>query len=241
MRRPIIVLMSTLLLQACGGPGSVVPQSSLSSADKVMDAAMQAAMPDVALRLATEQVTQNPQNAEALARQGDAYRAMGQDAAAQGAYARAVVIDPSLQRAQLGLGALLLHRDPAQAEAAFRRVLAASAQNPQALTGLGIARDLQNDHEGAQASYRAALAMAPDLRAAQVDLGLSLALSGHGGDGVTLLRPLASAPQADRLTRDNLAFALASTGQSAEAASILHEEMPDDAAARTLAFYHTLF
>ncbi len=232
------------LLAACSGsfvgPGAGQVASS-SSVDKVMDAAMQASMPDVALRVASEQVDRNPKDAMALARQGDAYRALGRDAAAESSYGKALALAADNTRAQIGLGTLLLHRDPVRAEAAFRRVIAAQPQNPTALTGLGIARDLQGDHAQAQASYRAALALQSDLRAAQVDLGLSLALSGHSSDALGLLRPVADESRNDRRVRDNLAFALAASGRVEDARHILGEEMSDDDATRALAGYRQLY
>ena len=48
-----------------------------------------------------------------------------------------------------------------------------------ALNDLGIARDLQGRHTDAQTAYRSALGVDPDMRAAQVNLALSLAMSGQ--------------------------------------------------------------
>ena len=235
----IVPLAMLLALAACsqGGGGQVVNSNSI---DRVMDAAMQADMPDVALRVANGQLERNPKDPAALVRQGDAYRAMGRASSAEASYGRALAIAPEDVRAQLGLGTLLLHRDPQRAEAAFRRVLDRQAQNPAALTGLGVALDLQGDHAQAQASYRRALTLQPDLRAAQVDLGLSLALSGKAGEAVSLLTPAASEPQSTRQAKDNLAFALAASGRTEEARRILGEEMSDEDASRALAGYRQL-
>ena len=69
------------------------------------------------------------------------------------------------------------------------------------MTDLGIALDLQERHAEAQAAYRQALDAAPDLDAARVDLGLSLALSGDGAAGAQVLRPLAASADARAASR----------------------------------------
>lgn len=78
----------------------------------------------------------------------------------------------------MALGRRLLHSDPAQAERIFLKVAARSPNNAAALNDLGIARDMLGRRREAQAAYRAALAVSPDLRAASINLALSLALEG---------------------------------------------------------------
>ncbi len=232
--------IALLFLVGCAG-NSPRPVSNQQTVDKVLDAAIQANLPDVALRISSEQVDRNPNDATALVRQASAYRAMGRDTAAEAAYIRALAINPDNAPAQLGIGTLKLHSDPAAAETAFRRVLARQAQNPVALTGLGIARDLQGDHQAAQTAYHAALAAQPDLRAAQINLGLSLALSGKSAEAVGLLQSAADEPQATRRERDDLAVAMVGAGRIEEARRILGEEMSDEDARRTIAAYRMLF
>jgi len=238
--RALIFSAALIALAGCAASPSRSVASN-SSVDKVLEAAMQANMPDVALRMATEQVERNPQDSTALTREADAYRAMGRDAAAEAAYRRALIISPENSRAQLGLGSALLHRDPAAAEVAFRQVLTHQPQNPTALTGLGVSQDLRGDHRAAQTSYRAALAAQPDLRAAQIDLGLSLALSGQSNEALALLQPAAGDPQTTRRERDDLAVAMAAAGRTDEARRILGEEMSNEDASTTLAAYRQLF
>nr|WP_294505529.1 tetratricopeptide repeat protein [uncultured Rhodopila sp.] len=204
------------------------------------DAAMQAGMPDVALRVASGDVGKNPQNAAALAQQGDAYRTLGRVTEAEASYSRAIAIDPKNMRGQTGLGLLLLKTDPARAEASFSRVVAQTPGQDVALNGLGIARDLQGDHAKAQLAYRMALATGGDSRSAQVNLGLSLALSGDSAGAIAILAPLAAEPQAERRIKDDLAVALVAAGRTEEARTILREEMSDDDSAKTVAAYRSL-
>jgi Flp pilus assembly protein TadD len=244
--RPRLTLLLLFTLSACGvfgGRGDGVDGSAASvahSSDRIIDAAMRASMPDVALRVANEQLQADPHDASAFVRQGDAYRAMGRSQEAEASYSQALAILPGEPRAGIGKGMIMLRRDPAGAAAAFRLVLALHPRDVQALTGQGVAFDLLGEHAKAQASYRDALAAQPGLRAATADLGLSLALSGDTAAALALLQPLANDGTASRRERDNLAVALQLAGREAEARRILREEMSDADASATLASYRQL-
>ncbi len=97
-----------------------------------------------------------------------------------------------------------------------------------ALNDLGIARDLQGRHTDAQTAYRSALGVDPDMRAAQVNLALSLAMSGQSRDAVQLLRPLASKPDASPQVRHDMAAVLAMSGSRTEAEQILSKDLPPE-------------
>jgi Flp pilus assembly protein TadD len=237
--RPLCLLLA-VTLAACTTKAPRPPAVGDKSM-RIGEAAMDAGMPEVALRVAAEDLGRNPLNAAALAQQGDAYRTLGRVTAAEASYARTLGIDPNNTRARTGQAMLLLRKDPAQAEASFARVVAQAPGQVAALIGLGVARDLMGRHAEAQATYRQALAVSPDNRAVQADLGLSLALSGDSAGAIAILRPLAAEPQAERRVKDNLAVALAAAGRTDEARSILREEMSDDDAGRTVAAYRSLF
>lgn len=76
-------------------------------------------------------------------------------------------------------GRMLLMTDPAGAAKLLSAAIASSPNDPVALGDLGIAFDLLGKHADAQVAYRHALAVKPNLRAARVNLALSLALDGH--------------------------------------------------------------
>lgn len=109
-----------------------------------------------------------------------------------------------------------------------------------ALNDLGIALDLQDRHEEAQGVYQSALAQHPGMHAAQVNLGLSLALAGATDRALTILRPLADDPAADGKVRDDLAVALTLAGDKAAAGKLLQANMPSDNIAAALAGYTAL-
>ena len=73
-----------------------------------------------------------------------------------------------------------------------------------------------------------ALGVDPDMRAAQVNLALSLAMSGQSRDAVQLLRPLASKPDASQQLRHDLAAVLTMSGSRTEAEQILSKDLPPE-------------
>ena len=115
--------------------------------------------------------------------------------------------------------------DAAAAEVEFDAVLATSPDDPRALTDLGIAQDLQEHHTEAQAAYSSALKIAPDLDAARVNFGLSLALSGQSAAAVEMLRPLAAGPNAPKRVKHDLATAMVLSGDHAEAEKLLRPDL----------------
>ena len=58
----------------------------------------------------------------------------------------------------------------------YRAALAADANDIQSYNGLGVAYDLNGQHEAAQAAYRDGLRIAPDSMLLRNNYGLSLAL-----------------------------------------------------------------
>ena len=104
-----------------------------------------------------------------------------------------------------------------------------------ALNNMGIARDLQGRHLDAQEAYRAALGINPELSAAQVNLALSMAMSGQGARALPIIRPLAEAPGATRKTRHDYAAVLAMSGRKAEAEAILSQDLTPEEVRQALA------
>ena len=66
------------------------------------------------------------------------------------------------------------------------------------------------------------------MTAAEVNLGLSLALSGHGSEALEYLGPLATGPGATPKIREDYAAALLASGRSAEAQQVLSIDLPPD-------------
>jgi Flp pilus assembly protein TadD len=195
----------------------------------VADAAMASGAPDVALRVADLMLQKDPRNAAALTARGDALYAMNQLGPARSAYRAVVVIDRHLVAAQIGLGRTLVRSDPRGAEAAFAAAVAEQPDNAVALNNLGITRDMLGLHDAAQVAYRRALAAAPEMNEAEVNLGLSLAISGRTAEAVNLLRPLSASPDAPQIWRNDAAVAMTLAGDRAGARQVLDGDAAPDA------------
>lgn len=223
---------------------NAAPLNKLPQGMRVADAALAAGTPEVALQWTETLLAADPQNVEALLRNGRAQSMLGNAAGAASAYRRALAIDARQTEARVALAKLMLSERPSEAEAMFRTVLAESPSNVGVMNNLGVSLDLQAKHADAQAVYRKALAMAPELSSARQNLGLSLALDGQASEGVSMLDSAARLPAAgqtpDRRARDNLALALALNGRAEEAGRMLREALNPADASTALAGYHAL-
>ena len=231
-----IILLLVLALAACGPTttGMTPDQQTVDMAR----AAMRGGSPQTALQILSDAAGRGaPQSVQALVLQGDALTQLDRYDEAELAYTSALRRDRKSVGALIGMGRLKLGTDPATAETYF---LGAVQSDPRSTTGwndLGVARDLQGHHDGAQQAYRQALGIDPQLSAAVVNLALSLAMSGRGDEGVRMLRPLASGPTSSPKIRHDLAAALTMAGRRDEAAQILKTDLTPDEVRQALDAY----
>jgi len=183
------------LLAACSPRGSTGLGSGPPGLD-VADAALRGGSPEIALQISGGILATDPNNEAALLTQGEALTALQRLDQAEVSFSKALAANPTSVGAHIGLGRIRLGSDPAAAEALFLEAIKREPRNGVALNDLGIARDLQGRHTDAQEAYRQALGVNPDMTAAQVNLALSLAMTGKSQDAVQLLRPLATRPEA---------------------------------------------
>ncbi len=216
-------LMSALALMlglggcAQDGAGSAAGLPSLRTGR----AALASGAPELSLTICSRLAAGAPNDAAPLVCAGDAAVALGRFNDADTAYTQALLRDARSTPALLGLGRLRLRDDPARAASLFRRALAITPDLAPALNDLGIAQDLQGQHSAAQDSYGAALVADPAMRAAQVNLALSLALGGKPAEAARRLIPLAAGPDASTRERHDLAAVLAMDGRVEEARLLL--------------------
>jgi Flp pilus assembly protein TadD len=206
----------------------------------VAEAALAAGVPQVALNVARGVLSKEPHNTAALLSEADALAALGRQAEADASYAKLLTVVPDSVPALIGLGRIRLRQDPAQAQTLFLSALQREPRNTIALNDLGVALDLQGDHEGAQASYRRVLGLDSRSRAAQVNLALSMALSGHAVEAVEMLRPFAFEPDAAPRVRHDLAAAMVLAGDAATAARLLGRDMTPEQVDRAVRAYQAL-
>jgi len=237
MRVTPIVLAS--LVGACASYDSGRVGNGQPGLD-VARAALAGGSPEIALNVTSAILAEKPGYGPALVSEGDAFSALGRVDEAQVSYAKALAGDPESVGAQIGLGRLRLSLDPARAELFFLKALQREPRNTVALNDLGIAYDLQSKHGSAQSAYRQALGADPAMRAAEVNLALSMALSGQARAAVQLLKPLASEADAPRRLRHDLAAALAMAGDKPAAAQILGADLAPEQVDRALQAYGEL-
>lgn len=227
-----------VLLSACAPdpPTLRTGQPSFNTAQT----ALAGGAPDLALRICSGLLDGSPRNPDLLNCRGDALTGLGRNAEAEASFRQALGVDARSVGAMIGLGRLELAERPAAAEALFLQVLDRQPRNAVALNDLGIARDLQGRHAAAQAAYGEAIAAAPDMRGAQVNLALSLALSGRADEAIRIVRPLAGAPGATTKERHVFAAVLGMAGQPAAAAQLLQADLPTQQIDQALEGYRAL-
>jgi Flp pilus assembly protein TadD len=223
MRRSAFVLL--VMLAGCTGRASSELSSFGNPGLNVATAALQGGSPQIALQVADRILATNPGSEAALVVQGDALTALGRPAEATTSYDKALAIHPSSVGARIGIARLSLASAPARSESLFLAALHDDPRNTTALNDLGVARDLQGNHAGAQEAYRQALGIKPDLTAAEVNMALSLAMSGDAAHAVAMIRPLAEEPGAAPKVRQNFAAVLAMSGDREAARQILSADM----------------
>jgi Flp pilus assembly protein TadD len=213
-RRPLVwaPIAITLALGACSGITLRDDIARRPPSLRIAKAALASGAPELALRVADLKIAKNPNDVSALVARGDALYALDQPDQARTAYRAAIKVDPETPAAQLGLGRTLAQSDPGAAEAAFLSALSHDPDNVIALNNLGVVRDLQGRHEDAQEAYSHALSVAPTSADVQINLGMSLALSGRTAEASRLLHAVASDPEARQAWRKELINALTLAG-----------------------------
>ena len=231
-----VTLVLLMLLAACSPRGSTGLGTGPPGLD-LADTALRGGSPEIALEITNGILARNPDNEAALLTQGEALTALQRLDEAEVSFTRALAVNPTSVGGDIGLGRLRLGRDPVAAEQLFLEAIKHEPRNGVALNDLGIARDLQGRHTEAQEAYRQALGVAPDMTAAQVNLALSLAMSGQSKDAVQMLRPLANAPGASSQMRHDLAAVLTMGGDKAEAERILSKDLSANEVQQALSAY----
>jgi len=190
--RYFTLLLPVVLLAACGPrqPYKFGGQPSL----RVAEAAMSGGSPEIAVNVARGILVREPFNVPAQLMLGNALYALQLFPQAEASYATVLKTQPNNASAHLGLGRVkLATRDSVAAEEQFRR---AAQQEPRAETfsNLGVALDLQQHPEAAQAEYRRSLELDPASTATRLNLALSLLASGDRTGARATLQPLLAGP-----------------------------------------------
>jgi Flp pilus assembly protein TadD len=207
---------------SAGGDSGPQPASVMN----IADAAISGGDPSMALKVSQSVLATDPHNLDALYHEGAAYYAMNRCMDSIAVYQVALTVDPKSAEAEVGVGRCLLKRNAIEAEQAFAAAVQDDPDNAIALNDLGIARDLQGNHAGAIGPYKQALLLQPGQTSTEVNLGMSLALSGDGDDALQYLGPLATSTEATPKIREDYAAALVAAGRDTEARAVLAVDLP---------------
>lgn len=222
--RLIGTMLAACIISGCTKTGPI-PLGDGSPSFKTAQAALASGVPDLALQVCDRLLRASPRSPDVLVCKGNALSGLGRNVEATTSFSSALNVMPNFPDALIGLGRLRLTTDPVLAEQMFMNALKQQPRNPIALNDLGIARDLQGRHTDAQTAYAEAVAAAPDSRAPQVNLALSLALSGRASEASRMLQPFADQPNASARERHDYAAALAMSGHSDQATQYLRPEL----------------
>lgn len=215
MRRVVSVLISMIFLTACHG---TMPQDSDM---RMAEVAMQNGSPDVALSVARKSLKQNPDDIHALCLQGNAEGLKERLPQAEASFDRVLALKSNENCALIGLGRLKLRIDPQKASSLLEHAVHGPSPDPAAEVDLGIAYDLQGEHEKAQHLYTQVIAENPENTDAIINMGLSLALSGKADEGLLYLEPLTHKANCPPRVRGNAAFAMVQSGRIHDAEALL--------------------
>jgi len=234
------MLLAGLCVAGCTPtPASAPDTSDNEGVLNVADAAIAGNNPQMALKMSQAVLASDPRNLQALYHEAAAYYAVGRCEDAIAAYKVALGIDPTSSTAETGIGRCLLKRNAAEAELAFEAAVQNDSANAVAWNDLGIARDLQGKYQAAREPYEKSLLLAPGQLATEVNLGMSLALSGDAADALQYLGPLATGAEATPKIRQDYAAALVAAGRDADARQVLAVDLSPDEVDRLMAVFKT--
>jgi Flp pilus assembly protein TadD len=229
LRPGLLVLLLGGALAACTQPQTGPATAANGRPGDVMnvaDAAISGGDPAMALKVAQAALANDPNNLDALYHEGAAYYALDRCMDAIAVYKVALGVDSKSAQAEVGIGRCLLKRNAIEAEQAFEAAVQDDPDNAAALNDLGVSRDLQGNHAGAVQPYQQALLLKPGEISTEVNLGMSLALSGDGSDALQYLGPLATSQDATPKIREDYAAALLAAGRPDQARTVLAVDLP---------------
>lgn len=221
-REPAI-MATALLVAACTPPATTTQNTANSTSDTMVrlgDNMRASGDLNGALGLYVSAAAHDAANPAPLVREGSVYTQLGQPLRAQQAYRAALMIDPALADAKIGLAAALIALRQPDAALHLLQPIAEGSRDPRVLRNYGVALDLTGHQQGAQAAYRRSLAIAaldPDLHG---DLALSLALAGDYDGALDEMRQAVAAPQGRGWMPANQGLLLALAGHTDEAQAL---------------------
>lgn len=156
------------------------------------------------------------------------------------AYRAILVLDPENVEARYGLGKTYIALEQYKLAREQLELALTAGSDARIYNTLGVVNDQLGEHEAAQEAYRRGLGSDSNSIPLKTNLGLSLVLSGHHGEGLITLREAAADPAAGSDTRQALTFAYAIAGDMTAAEEMALIDLPPDVARSNLAYYQGL-
>lgn len=181
-----------------------------------------------------------PTKVEPLLDLAQVYTQAGAITDAANAYEQALKVDDKNPNALRGLANLQLQTGDAAGAATNLRLALAQQPDWRTQNSLGVADDMLGDRAGAQAAYRAGLAISPGNLQLMNNLGLSLVLGGDFAQGFPILEQVSKDPAATPRMRLNLALAYGLAGEPDKAAQIARADLDAAKVEQNLGYYEFL-
>jgi Flp pilus assembly protein TadD len=230
LRRSLLCAATVSLLSACEMMDSNGEQAKIS-AQAAQAAVDQGGAPlnlaraargvhdyAAAINIYKKMIASNPADTDAVVELGQTQLEAGEIDDAIVTFQSVPAASKSMLAAQLGLErASLMLSQPTKALEYADSALAIDSRSAPALIGRGVALDMLSRHAEAQVCYRFALAFEPQDIPARSDLSLSLAMTGHFDEAITIMTALARSPSATPRLRQNLALIYGLKGDTAMA------------------------
>jgi len=145
---------------------------------------------------------------------------------------------PNAADAQLGLARAQIELNkPANALEYIDKAASITQNDIRILVLRGIILDCVGRHSDAQASYRAAMALAPRSVAVRNNLALSLVFTGQYKEAIGLLTPIARSVDATARERQNLALVLGLSGDAGAALALSRVDLDEASAQANTRFF----
>lgn len=222
--KSVFAFMALFALAGCAQHQNEMLDRNLS----IVDIEMQNGEVDTAIQKLKELNRDYPNNQDVILRLAEVHRMTGKNLAAVEFYKKALKIDPNFRAAWMGLSKIYLQQKPETSLSILENLVKLYPADPEVVDDYGVALDLNGRYADAQNAYRRAISLDPSMVGPEINLGLSLGLTGHVAQGLALIRPYAIASDASQRTRENYALLLIACGKNDEARAVLQTYMSEN-------------
>ncbi|GBQ27366.1 hypothetical protein AA0472_2387 [Acetobacter estunensis NRIC 0472] len=218
----ILFMVISVLISGCSA------QQDFSEKDlDVIDAQLASGATENAMYELNDLYHRYPRNYEIIMREAAANSMLQRQDAAISLYKEALSIRPESKEAWVGLARIYINKDPSRSQKILEKITAFYPNDVHVMNDYGISLDLNGKCSEAQEVYRKAISLDPTQISPEINLALSLALSGDAKTGLSVIKPYAMAQDATSKVQEDYAAVLVANGRLSEAEAILYKYIPD--------------